>query len=139
MGFDDVDNEECYSVAVLVVELVKGGNLPPEWRSSVAAEDEHHGLFRCERRELDRGGLVELIEGEVRGGITGLQMSGARMRPHRFEWSHEEHCVREMLHDAAEGFGRLMHGPPDESDERDVENCQEDCGAEKVLRHDGWE
>jgi len=88
---------------------------------------------------LDRGGLVELIERKVRREITGLQMPGARVRPHRFEWSYEEHRIGEMLHDAAEGFGGLMHGPPDEADERNVEDCQNNCCAEKVLRHDGWE
>jgi len=44
--FDDVDDEERDSVAVLVVELIEGRNLPPEWGSGVAAEDEYHRLLR---------------------------------------------------------------------------------------------
>ena len=39
----DVDDEERGCVAVLRVEIVQGGNLPPERRSGVAAEDQHHG------------------------------------------------------------------------------------------------
>src|SRR6267378_1778010 len=36
MRFGDVDDEELDLVRILLVELVEGGNLPPERRSSVA-------------------------------------------------------------------------------------------------------
>jgi hypothetical protein len=35
----DVDDEELYFVPVLLIELVQSGNLPPERRSGVTAED----------------------------------------------------------------------------------------------------
>jgi hypothetical protein len=44
MRLDNVDNQERDLLVVLIVKLVQGGNLPPEWRSSIAAENEHHGL-----------------------------------------------------------------------------------------------
>ena len=44
MGFQDIHDEEGDSRPVLVVKFVEGRNLPPEWRSSVAAEDQNHGL-----------------------------------------------------------------------------------------------
>ena len=48
--FGDVDHEESDLACILFVELVKGGNLPPEWRSSVAPKDQHHRLvLSCER------------------------------------------------------------------------------------------
>ena len=40
----DVDHEERDFPLVLVVELVESGNLPPEWRSSVAAKNHDHRL-----------------------------------------------------------------------------------------------
>ncbi len=43
--FDDVDSQKGYVVAVLLVKLVEGGNLPPEGRSSVAAKDQDDRPF----------------------------------------------------------------------------------------------
>jgi hypothetical protein len=45
MRLDDVDDQERNAVAVLIVELVESGNLPPEGRSGVAAEHKHHRLL----------------------------------------------------------------------------------------------
>jgi hypothetical protein len=45
MSFQDVNGVERYVVAVFLVQLVEGGNLPPKGRSSVAAEDEHDRLL----------------------------------------------------------------------------------------------
>ena len=58
--FQDVDGIELNAILVLIVELVESGNLPPEGRSSVAAEHEHHRLLRDEGGELDRAGFVLL-------------------------------------------------------------------------------
>jgi hypothetical protein len=38
MSFYDIYRQESHPTAVLLVEFVEGGNLPPEGRSSVAAE-----------------------------------------------------------------------------------------------------
>jgi len=46
MRLDDIDNQERDLLVVLVIELVEGGNLPPEGRSGVAAEDEDDWLLR---------------------------------------------------------------------------------------------
>jgi hypothetical protein len=58
MGFGDVDDQEGDAVAVLFVELIEGGSLPPEWRSSVATEDEHNRLFLIYLRKLDTFAFV---------------------------------------------------------------------------------
>ncbi len=113
---DDVDDEERDPVTVLVVEFVEGRNLPPEGRSGIAAEDEHDWLFGSERSQLDIGGFIELEQVEVRRPVTRLQVSGAGVRPHGLEWGYEEYGIGEMLHHAAEGLRRLMHGPPDSAD-----------------------
>jgi len=46
MGFEYVHGVERDAIAVLLVEFVEGGNLPPERRSGVAAEDQHYRLLR---------------------------------------------------------------------------------------------
>ena len=52
MGFSDVHDQEINLSLVLIVELVEGGNLPPEGRSSVAAENQHDRLARIEFGEM---------------------------------------------------------------------------------------
>jgi len=44
MRFKNVDHEKSDLAVVLIIELVEGGNLPPERWSGVAAEDEYDRL-----------------------------------------------------------------------------------------------
>jgi hypothetical protein len=60
MRFQNVDRKERDFIAVLVVKLVEGRNLPPERRSSIAAKYQHHRLLRRERRQLNGLALVQL-------------------------------------------------------------------------------
>jgi hypothetical protein len=53
MGFLNVDDEKGDPAAVLVVELVESGNLPPERRSGVTAKDKYHRLLRRQGGEPD--------------------------------------------------------------------------------------
>jgi hypothetical protein len=46
MRLCDVDNQERDLLPVLIVELIERGNLPPERRSSIAAEKQHDRLRR---------------------------------------------------------------------------------------------
>jgi len=51
MGLGDVHHQEGYLASVLLIELVKGGHLPPEWRSGVTAEHQNNGAsLRGQRR-----------------------------------------------------------------------------------------
>jgi hypothetical protein len=69
----DVDHKERDPASIFLVELVQGGNLPPEGRSGVAAEYKHNRtILGGESGELQRGGLVELGQREVRRGVTDL-------------------------------------------------------------------
>jgi hypothetical protein len=43
--FANVNHVERHLIAILLVELVESGNLPPKGRSRVAAKHEDHGLF----------------------------------------------------------------------------------------------
>jgi hypothetical protein len=50
--FRDVHHQKSDFVPILLIKLIKSGNLPPERRSCVAAKDEHHGLaLRRQTRE----------------------------------------------------------------------------------------
>jgi hypothetical protein len=54
----NIDHEEFRPVLVLPIKLVEGGNLPPEGRSGVTAEDEHDRLGAAEGRKLNARLLV---------------------------------------------------------------------------------
>jgi hypothetical protein len=69
----DVDHQKLDLIFVLIIELVEGGNLPPERRSGVAAEDEHHrALLRGEGGELHVRGFVQLGQGKIGSGVAGM-------------------------------------------------------------------
>ena len=58
MRFGDVDDHKGNAIAELLIQFVKSGSLPPKWRSSVAAEDEHDRLLLIQGGELDCSGLI---------------------------------------------------------------------------------
>ena len=115
--FKDVDGVKRDLVPVLLCEFVQGGNLPPKGRSSVAAEDKHDGLRRPQRAELQRVFGFECLDAEVGSGVAGIYMAEASLRPHGFKRKQEIRRHGHVHHHAAEGLGRLMHGPIDESQE----------------------
>jgi hypothetical protein len=85
MRFYDIHRQESHAVAVLLVKLIEGGNLPPERRSSIAAEDEHDRLLGQQIRQLHLPGFVELLQREIRSRVTHLKCSGTRAQPHGLE------------------------------------------------------
>jgi len=60
MRFKNVHGKEGNTIAVLFVKFVERRNLPPEWRSSVAAEYQHDRLLRVQCRKLHGARLVQL-------------------------------------------------------------------------------
>jgi hypothetical protein len=60
MRLSDVHDQECDFALILIVKLVEGGNLPPERRSSVAAENQDDGLRLVQFSQVNGAGLVEL-------------------------------------------------------------------------------
>jgi hypothetical protein len=53
MRFQDIDRVERNLASILFIQLVEGGNLPPEGRSGVAPKHQHHRPS-AQRRKLDR-------------------------------------------------------------------------------------
>jgi hypothetical protein len=45
MSFGDIHHQKGDTILVLLVEFVEGRNLPPEGRSSVAAENQYNRLL----------------------------------------------------------------------------------------------
>ncbi len=121
MSLRDVDDQEAGAVLELVIEFVEGGNLPPEGRSSVAAENQDHGLALVHGRELDVRALVELGQIEIRSGITNIQVSGTSAQPSGLERKQQErHRAGHARHHLREFLRWLMHRPPDVTPKRAV-------------------
>ena len=45
MRFSNVNSQKCDLPLVLLIEMIEGGDLPPERRSSVAPKDKDHRLL----------------------------------------------------------------------------------------------
>jgi hypothetical protein len=58
MCLEDINRVERNSVFVLIGQLVQSGNLPPEWRSCVAAKYQHHRFRLPQRAKLHRSPAV---------------------------------------------------------------------------------
>ena len=91
MRFRNVDNQERDLISILLVELVEGGSLPPEGRSGVTSEDEHHWPpLRSKNREPYLRTFVDLHQRKVRGEIANLQAAGTGLRPQSFKWKDDK-------------------------------------------------
>jgi len=76
--FTDVNNEEGDLIPIFIVQLVQGGNLPPKWRSSVAAEDEYDGPLSAERRQLEMALVIGTFEREIWRSVAHIQVASSR-------------------------------------------------------------
>ncbi len=59
MRLGDIDDEKGDPAAIPVVKIVQSGNLPPERRSGVAAENKDHQLLRIHVGQTNLAGFVE--------------------------------------------------------------------------------
>jgi hypothetical protein len=62
MRLRDIDDEKGNPAAILIVEIVQGGYLPPERRSSVAAEDKDHRLLRIQVGQTNSAGFIQFSQ-----------------------------------------------------------------------------
>jgi hypothetical protein len=111
MRFRNVDNQKRDLISVLPVELVEGGNLPPEGRSGVTSEDENHWPpLRSKNREAYLRTFVELHQRKVRGEIANVQAAGTGLRPQSFKWK-DDKCdgSRYSGHEPSKRLGWLAH------------------------------
>jgi hypothetical protein len=58
MRLGDIHHQKRNLIYILIVKFVEGRNLPPEGRSSVAAEDHHHRLRFVDLRKMHGVGFV---------------------------------------------------------------------------------
>jgi hypothetical protein len=111
MRFRNVDDQKRDLISVLLVELVEGGNLPPEGRSGVTSEYENHWPpLRRESREPYLRTFVELHQRKVGGEIANLQAAGTGLRPQSFKWK-DDKCdgSRYPGHEPSKRLGWLAH------------------------------
>ena len=126
MCFSDVHHEKRDLTLVLIVELVKGGNLPPEWRSCVAAENHDYRLRLTQIGEPNSLTLVELEQRKVGNRVPRIQRACSGSRPKSFEWQDQEDLPRQVGHHPCEGLRRAMHGLPNEADKAKPQNEHDD-------------
>ena len=81
MRLENVNRVEIDLALVLLGQLVEGGNLPPKWRSSVAAENQHDRPLGPKRSEIHGRGVREMLHRQRRGSIANLEMAFARPHP----------------------------------------------------------
>jgi hypothetical protein len=86
MCFRNVNHQESNPAAVLLVKRIESGSLPPERRSGVAAEYQHHGLRLIQFGKLDSFAFVQLPQPEVRCRISDVQVAGTSVHPCGFKW-----------------------------------------------------
>lgn len=123
--FLDVDDVEIGAILVLVIEAVEGGNLPPEGRSCVAAEDEDDGASGV-LLERDAAGVAVAGKIERGGGIAGGEAAGAGDGPGGGEGEiAEQHRAGDMRGDGGEAGRREPHDGEEGSRGEQVE-CGED-------------
>ena len=116
-----VSLENVYSIEVnfaliLLGKLVQGGNLPPKWRSGVAAKNQHNRPRSPERRQRNRRPCIQCFDREVRSYVANIKMASASLTPHCFKWEKEKGRHGHSGHDASKYFRRLPHGPADISE-----------------------
>jgi len=126
MSFGDVDNQKPDFSLVLIVKFVEGRNLPPEWRSSVAAKNHHYGLSFVQLRQPDGSRFVQFCERKVWGGVAHMNCARAGSCPQRFKRDDQEDFPRHVGHYASKIFRRTVHCPPQESNKPSPEHEQAD-------------
>jgi hypothetical protein len=110
MRFCDVHHLERNLVAVLLIKLVEGRNLPPEGRSSIASEDQHHGPLAIQCRKLHRCIAIQSLQGKIRRVISDLYSSLPRLHPHGFEGKcQKRNRSRNSLHEPPKLIRWLPH------------------------------
>jgi hypothetical protein len=129
----DLNDIERGAILVLLVEFIEGGNLPPEGRSGVAAEDEDYGFLAAQRRQLEMALVVGAFEREIRSGVAHAECAFARVHPERLQRKHEERDVREVAHCACEEIRPLAHGEVKSAGRGGVENDQDNDGDEQLF------
>jgi hypothetical protein len=96
-------------VAVLFIHRIQGRNLPPERRSSVAAEHEHNWLLLAKLGQSNSASAIQRRKVKVRRGISNLQLPCSKMRPQRFKGNDEVKRDRKLRHESPEFFRRAAH------------------------------
>jgi len=111
MRLCDVDHQKIDLISVLLVQLIEGGNLPPEWRSGVTTKNENDGLAcPAQTRKAHGGGLIKFCQGEVRRGVPNVKIAGSGMGPQSLKREcQKSDWARQFRHKARESLGRLAH------------------------------
>ena len=70
MRFQNIDGVKLHTLTIVVVELIERGNLPPKWRSRVAAENQYYGLVIANGCQAHMRTLIKSSQREFRRGVA---------------------------------------------------------------------
>jgi hypothetical protein len=80
MRFANVDGEEVRAVFVLIIDFDEISNLAAEWRSSVAAENEHQRFLTDPFVQVVRRAPVKRINANVRSPLADTEIAFVPLR-----------------------------------------------------------
>src|SRR5262249_38510460 len=109
MSFLDVDQEKRHAFLVSTIEIVQRGNLPAEWRSWIAAQNQNDGLFASKVRKLNSRFLIKSFQRKAWRFVSRFQAARSRAQPQRLEWNDREGNFGCFRHHPGEDFGPLAH------------------------------
>jgi hypothetical protein len=122
MRLRDVHDQESDLVLVLIVKLVEGGNLPPEWGSSVAAKDHHDRSRLIQFGKAKIPTLVQFRQREIRRRVADVDSPGACVGPQGFKRTHQKYFPWQVHHHPGKCLRRPMHDAPHKADKSQPED-----------------
>jgi hypothetical protein len=135
VGFLDVDDEDGGAVLEVGVDFVEGGNLPPEWRSGVGAEDEEDGAVAAKLGEANA--LFGSLDGEVEvgGEVADFDGTGAGLVPHGREGGGVHERPGKLHHESRKFGWGFLHRRKHESEENAVDDDEDNETPEQPPLH----
>jgi hypothetical protein len=133
--FANVNRIELDLIFIFRVQVVEGGNLPPEWRSSVAAKNEDDRLLAAERGKSDGRLVIDSLERKIGSHVADIVRAGARDFPERFKREHDERGPGDVTHHAREAVWTRQHQAEESGGEHRVQHDENDEDLENFLHH----
>src|SRR5438874_3278896 len=138
MRLSDVHDQESDLVLVLIVELVEGGNLTPEWRSSVAAKDHHDGLRLVQFGKANGPTLVQFRQREIGCRVADVNRSGTSACPHGFKRAYQKYLPSQVHHHSSKCLRRTMPDSPHKADKTQPQDEDEYEDSRRDFLPPAW-
>jgi len=96
---------------ILLVKLIESGNLPPERRSCITAEDQYDWMTgRRQGGESHTFALIEFCQNKIGGAVADMERAGTCLHPQRFKGKYQKrNGAGQLGHKMPKCFRRLAH------------------------------